>query len=56
MERYAHTIVDVWRRGDESYARSDFIKQRTRDELAAIDPARLTRPELEAMMAGTTVQ
>jgi hypothetical protein len=51
MERYAHTIVDVWRRGDESYARSDVIKQRTRDELAAIDPARLTRPELEAMMA-----
>jgi energy-coupling factor transporter ATP-binding protein EcfA2 len=50
MERYAHTIVDVWRRGDESYARSDLILQRTRDELAAIDPAKLTRAELEAMM------
>ena len=50
MERYAHTIVDVWRRGDESYARSDMIKQRTRDELAAIDPARLSRAEVEAMM------
>ncbi|WP_157969941.1 SbcC/MukB-like Walker B domain-containing protein [Pelagibacterium sediminicola] len=50
MERYAHTIVDVWRRGDESYARSDMIKQRTRDELAAIDPARLSREEIEVMM------
>lgn len=56
MERYAHTIVDVWRRGDESYARSDVIKQRTRDELAAIDPGRLTRSDLETMMAEDAVQ
>jgi uncharacterized protein YPO0396 len=53
MERYAHTIVDVWRRGDESYARSDLIKQRTRDELAAIDPARLSRTDVEALMTET---
>jgi uncharacterized protein YPO0396 len=51
MERYAHTIVDVWRRGDESYARADFIKQRTRDELKAIDPSRLTRDELISRMS-----
>ena len=50
MERYAHTIVDVWRRGDESYARADIIKQRTRDELKAIDPSRLTREELVSRM------
>lgn len=50
MERYAHTIVDVWRRGDESYARADIITQRTRDELRDIDPSRLSRDELVSRM------
>lgn len=48
MERYAYTIVDVWRRNKESYALSDVIKQRTRDELRAINPASLSRVELLA--------
>ncbi|MCG5237879.1 SbcC/MukB-like Walker B domain-containing protein [Xanthobacter oligotrophicus] len=46
MERYAHTIVDVWRSNDQSFAMADVIKERTRRELAAIDPARLSRDEV----------
>lgn len=46
MERYAHTIVDVWRSDDQSFAMADVIKERTRQELAAIDPARLSREEV----------
>jgi hypothetical protein len=51
MERYAHTIVDVWRRKDESYARADTIKQRTRDELKEIDPSRLSREDVIRRMS-----
>ena len=46
MERYPHTIVDVWRRNKESYALADVIKQRTRDELKVIDPSHLSKDEL----------
>lgn len=46
MERYAHSIVDVWRSNDQSFAMADVIKERTRRELAAIDPARLSREEV----------
>ncbi|WP_046864031.1 SbcC/MukB-like Walker B domain-containing protein [Microvirga massiliensis] len=51
MERYAHTIVDIWKSGDQSFARVDVIKQRTRDELADIDPSRFTRDHIEGLLA-----
>ncbi|WP_114943874.1 SbcC/MukB-like Walker B domain-containing protein [Microvirga calopogonii] len=51
MERYAHSIVDIWKSGDQSFAKVDMIKQRTRDELAAIDPSRYSREQVESLLS-----
>jgi uncharacterized protein YPO0396 len=43
-------IVDIWRSGDNSFAEVESIKQKTHEELAAINPRNLAREKLQELM------